>query len=67
MCWFAYKEPYVPLETMVERIIRSTSSFNNAHRVISDNNNSYTYFLIMPRLQKLFMSLETVKYMTWHP
>jgi len=64
MCWFAHGEPYVPHETMVEMMIRSTSSFSNAHGVVDDNNNSYRYFLIMCRLQWLFMSLKTGKHMT---
>jgi len=66
ICWFAHRKPYVPHETMVERMIRSTSSFNNAHGVVDDNNNSYRYFLITSRLQMLFMSLKTVKHITWY-
>jgi len=41
MCLFAHEEPYVPHETMIERMIGSTSSFNNVHGVVDDNCNSY--------------------------
>jgi hypothetical protein len=41
MCCFAHKEPYVPHETMIERIVKSTSSSSNVHGVIDDNHNSY--------------------------
>jgi hypothetical protein len=41
LCWFALREPYVPYETVVERMVGSTSSFSNVHGVIDDNNNSY--------------------------
>jgi hypothetical protein len=64
MYWYAHREPYIPHETMVERIVGLTSSFSNAHGVVDDNSNPYKYFLITPRLQRLFMSLETVKNMT---
>jgi hypothetical protein len=37
LCWFVYREPYVPHETMVERIVGSTSSSSNVHEVIDDN------------------------------
>ena len=41
ICWFAHGEPHVPLQTMVERIVGSISSFNNVHGVIDDNSNTY--------------------------
>jgi hypothetical protein len=37
LCWFAY----VPHETMVKRMVESTSSSNNVHEVIDDNSNPY--------------------------
>ena len=39
--WFAHKKPYVPHETMIERIVESTSSSSNVHEVVDDNHNSY--------------------------
>jgi hypothetical protein len=41
MCWFAHREPYVPHETMVEKMVGSTSSCNNVHEVVNDNSNFY--------------------------
>jgi len=41
VCWFAHGEPYVPDETMVEKMVTSTSSSSNMHEVINDNNNCY--------------------------
>jgi hypothetical protein len=41
MCCFAHIEPYVPHETMIKRIVRSTSSSSNVHGVVDDNHNSY--------------------------
>ena len=40
-CSFAYGEPYVPHETMIERMVRSTFIFSNVHRVVDNNSNSY--------------------------
>ena len=33
LCWFAHGEPYVHYKTIVERMVRSTSSFSNVHGV----------------------------------
>jgi lysine/ornithine N-monooxygenase len=41
LCWYAHIEPYVPYETMVERIAGSTSSANNVYEVVNDNSNLY--------------------------
>jgi len=41
LCWFAHGEPYVPYETMVERIVGSTFSSRNVHGVVDENNNPY--------------------------
>ena len=39
--WYAHREPYVTYYTMVKRMVGSTSSSNNVHRVVDDNSNSY--------------------------
>jgi hypothetical protein len=41
LCWYAHKEPYVTHDTIVERMVRLTSSYSNVHGVIDDNSNSY--------------------------
>ena len=41
MYWYAHGEPYVPHETMVERMIGSTSSASNVHGVVDENSNPY--------------------------
>jgi hypothetical protein len=41
LCWYAYGEPLVPHETMIERIDGSTSSANNMHGVETNNSNPY--------------------------
>jgi hypothetical protein len=41
LCWFAHGEPYVPHETIVERMVESTSSSSNVHEVVDDNSNPY--------------------------
>jgi hypothetical protein len=41
MCWYAHREPYVPHDTMVERMVRSTSSSSNMDGVVDDNSNRY--------------------------
>jgi len=37
LCWLPYREPYVPYETMLERIVGSTSTSSNIYEVIDDN------------------------------
>ena len=39
--WFVHGKPYVPYETMVERIVGSTFNSRNVHGVTDENNNSY--------------------------
>jgi hypothetical protein len=39
LCWFSYREPYVPHETMVEWMVESTSSSSNVHGIVDDNSN----------------------------
>ena len=41
MCWYAHGEPFVPHETMIERMVGSTSSVSNVHEVVDDNSNPY--------------------------
>jgi hypothetical protein len=41
MCWYANKEPYVPHDAMIKRMIESTSNANKVHGVVDDNSNSY--------------------------
>jgi hypothetical protein len=35
MCWYAHGEPFGPHETMVERMVRSTSSASNVHGLVN--------------------------------
>jgi len=46
LCWYAHREPYVPYDTIVERMVRSTCSFSNGHVVIDDNSNPYRNMVI---------------------
>ncbi|KAL9400233.1 hypothetical protein Peur_009194 [Populus x canadensis] len=46
MCWYAYEEPYVPHDTMIERIVELTSSSSNVHGVVDDNSNPYRNMVI---------------------
>jgi len=39
LCWFAHEKPYIYYETMLERIVGSTSSSNNIHKIVDDNSN----------------------------
>ena len=41
LCWYAHGEPFVPHETVVERMFGSTSSASNMHGVVNDNSNPY--------------------------
>jgi len=41
MCWYAHRELFVPNESMVERMVGSTSSASNVHKVVNDNINPY--------------------------
>ena len=41
LCWYAHGEPFVPHETVVERMFGSTSSASNVHGVVNDNSNPY--------------------------
>jgi hypothetical protein len=46
LCLLTYREPYVPYETMIERIVWSTYSSSNVHGVIDDNSNHYRSMII---------------------
>jgi hypothetical protein len=39
--WYAHGEVFVPNESMVERVVGSTSSASNVHEVGNDNSNPY--------------------------
>jgi hypothetical protein len=39
LCWYVHKEPFVPHDTMIEKMVGSTSSFSNVHGVVDDNSN----------------------------
>ena len=41
LCWYAHGELFVPNKSMVERVVRSTSSASNMHEVGNDNSNPY--------------------------
>jgi uncharacterized iron-regulated protein len=40
-CLFAYEEPYISYEIMVEKMIDLTFNSNNVHGVIDDSSNHY--------------------------
>jgi hypothetical protein len=39
--WFAHGKPYVPYETMIQRMVESTFSSNNMYGVVDDHGNCY--------------------------
>ena len=39
--WYAHRELFVPNESMVERVVGSTSSPRNVHYVVNDNSNEH--------------------------
>jgi len=41
LCWYAHRELFVPNKSMVERVVRSTSSASNMHEVGNENSNPY--------------------------
>jgi hypothetical protein len=41
LCWYAQGELFVPNESMIERVVGSTSSVSNVHGVVNDNSNPY--------------------------
>jgi len=46
LCWYAHKELFVRNESMIEMMVGSTSSANNVHEVVNDNNNAYRNMVI---------------------
>jgi hypothetical protein len=40
-CWYAHRELFVGNESMVERVVGSTSNANNVNGIANDNNNPY--------------------------
>ena len=41
MCLYAHREPYIPPDIMIERMIELNSSASNMYRVVDDNSNLY--------------------------
>jgi len=39
LCWYTHKELFIPNKSMVERVVGSTSSASNVHKVVNDNSN----------------------------
>ena len=50
LCWYTHRKLYVLYDTMVERMIGSTSNSNNVHEVVDNNSNSYKN-MIMNRMK----------------
>jgi hypothetical protein len=46
LCRFAHGEPYVSYKTMIEIMVRSTSSSSSVYGVEDDNNNPYNYIIM---------------------
>jgi hypothetical protein len=47
LCWYAHRELFVRNESMVERMVGSTTSnASNMHGVVNDNSNSYKNMII---------------------
>jgi len=46
LCWYAHGERYVPHETMVKKMVESTSNASNVHGVVDDNSNPYKNMVI---------------------
>jgi hypothetical protein len=46
LCWYAHEEPFVPHETMVERMVGLTSSASNVHGVETNNINPYRTMVV---------------------
>ena len=41
MCEYAHGELFIPHDTMIRRMIGSSSCVSNLHRVVDDNSNPY--------------------------
>jgi len=46
LCWYAHRELFVPNKSMVERVVRSTSSASNMYEVGNENSNPYRYMVM---------------------
>jgi hypothetical protein len=46
MCWYAHRKLFVYNESMIERVVVSSSSANNVHGVANDNSNPYMQMVI---------------------
>jgi hypothetical protein len=46
LCCFAHEELYVAYEIIVERMVGSTSSSDNMHKVLDDNSKGYRSIII---------------------
>ena len=46
LCWYAHREPYILHDTMVEKMVRSTSNSSNVHEVVDGNGNLYRNMVI---------------------
>ena len=44
--WFAHGKPYVPYETIIQRMVESTFSSNNMYGVADDHSNCYKSIVI---------------------
>jgi hypothetical protein len=57
--WYIHGEPYVPHDTMVERMIGSTSSSSNVHGVVDDNSNPYRNMVLdMMRIKVMTVNVQ---------
>ena len=41
LCWYAHEKLFVHNESMIQRMVESTSSASNVHGVVNDNSNPY--------------------------
>jgi hypothetical protein len=46
LCWYAHRELFVHNESMIERVVVSSSSANNVHGVANNNSNPYRHMII---------------------
>ena len=46
LCLHAHREPYIPYDIMIERMVELNSSASNVHGVVDDNSNLYRNMII---------------------
>jgi len=46
LCCYAHRKPYFPHDTLIEKIVESTSSSNNMHEVVDENSDPYRNMII---------------------